>query len=292
MRKLSLVSLVVGFALAVQAIATQAANLTVAVATPQSYSESRLRTPEYVFTAAPRENGAEDGEHYQAIADFLTLATGAKFSYRNPGNWLSYQNEMRKGDYDLVFDGPHFVGWRARQIGHAPLLKLPQPLVWVVVTRADSPLKSIKELAGRRVCVHAPPNLGTLTLQSLFDNPARQPYLIEIKGWQAAYQGVAEGRCDATILPRDNLRKYDPDGRVAKVVHQHQPYPNQAFTAGPRITPQLRARIVAALMSEHGRQITAPLRERFGQGADMVPASMDEYQEAALVLKTYWGFEF
>ncbi len=246
----------------------------------------------YTFSSPPREKGADGVDFYQPIVELLSKATGRKFVYKYPDNWLAYQAQMRKGAYDVIFDGPHFVGWRIQQMGHTPLLKLPQPHVWVVITKQGSRFTSIKELAGRGVCVHAPPNFGTLTLLSLFDNPARQPHMIEIKGWESAYKGVVDGKCEATILPATNLKKLDPEQKVARIIHQHQPYPNQAFTLGPRITPAMHEKILQAMMSAEGKLATKGLREKFCKGEDLVVATKAEYVEVALVLKNYWGFEF
>lgn len=246
----------------------------------------------YTFTSPPREQGGKGANDYEPIAELLTKATGKKFVYKNPDNWLTYQLEMRKGAYDLIFDGPHFVGWRIRQAGHTPLLRLPQPHVWAVITKKDSKAATLKDLSGRKACVHAPPNFGTLTFLSLFDNPARQPFMHEIKGWEAAYQGVVSGKCEAAILPLTNLSKQDPDGKETKIIYQHKPYPNQAFTAGPRVDAALQTAIVKALMSDEGKIATKPLRLRFCKGKDLVPATKEEYSDVALVLKNYWGFEF
>lgn len=246
----------------------------------------------YTFSSPPREKSADGADFYQPIVELLTKATGKKFVYQPPDNWLTYQVEMRKGVYDVIFDGPHFVGWRIQQLGHTPLLKLPQPHVWVVITKQGSKYTSVKSLAGRKVCVHASPNFGTLTLLSLFDNPARQPLMIEIKGWESAYKRVAEGKCEATILPATNYKKLDPEQIVTRIIHQHQPYPNQAFTLGPRITPAMRDKILKAMLSEEGKLATKGLRDKFCKGDDLVAATKEEYADVALVLKSYWGFEF
>jgi ABC-type phosphate/phosphonate transport system substrate-binding protein len=130
------------------------------------------------------------------------------------------------------------------------------------------------------------------TLQTFFDNPARQPYIVEIKGWKAAYDGVINGTCEGTILPLTNLKKFDGESKRTKIIHTHRPYPNQAFTTSPRISPELRDRIAAALNSPEGKAVTKALREQFAKGADLVPASKEEYIDVANVLKSYYGFEF
>ena len=264
----------------------------VASTAPNSAGSAASELTTLLFTAPPRETVADGKKMYEPIAAFLTRAIGKKFEYRHPGNWLTYTDQMRAGRYDLIFDGPHFVGWRSLHINHVPLLKLPQPHVWAVVVRADNQkTNKIADLAGRKICAHSPPNFGTLTLPSLF-NPLRQPYLVTIKGWRNAFEGVDSGKCEGTILPFTNLKKFDPDSKIVKVIHKHKPYPNQAFTASPRISPEMRQQIVTALSSPEGKTATKSLRGRFAKGADLVTASTEEYADVALVLRTVWGFEF
>ena len=99
---------------------------------------------EYIFSAPPRETGESESEVYQPIADYLSKATGKKIVYQGSNNWLTYQDKMRKGTYDLVFDGPHFVSWRMNRLQHVPLVKLAGDLAFVVVVRKDN--NRIKEL--------------------------------------------------------------------------------------------------------------------------------------------------
>lgn len=238
---------------------------------------------EFVFSAPPRGTYAEEAAIYQPIVEYLSRVTNHKFRYQYSDNWLSYSRDMTNGNYDLVFDGPAFNGWRMEKMSHTPLIKLPEDFVFVVIARKDNhQVSELKQLAGRKVCVHAPPNLGTLTLLSQFDNPARQPSIVEIKGWDVAYQSVADGKCAGTVLPIKNLEKNDKG--VVKVLYKHKPLPNQALSAGPRIPAQMQARIKHALLSEEGRAVTAKLRAAYA-GKDFVAASAGEYAGLGTLLK-------
>ncbi len=93
---------------------------------------------EFIFTAPPREKATDGDAMYGPIADFLTKKTSHSFVYKHPGNWLSYMKGMREGDYDLAFDGPHFVSWRVAALQHTPLVRLPGKLVFVVISRKDN----------------------------------------------------------------------------------------------------------------------------------------------------------
>jgi ABC-type phosphate/phosphonate transport system substrate-binding protein len=297
-RRLSLPAL---FAILVTALpqATGAAETKAAFAPPASttrsgpiapneryYLEGGSESSPLVFSAPPRGSYAEEVAAYQPIAELLSEVIGKKIVYQYSDNWLSYSKDMTMGRYDIVFDGPAFNGWRAERLSHVPLVKLPEDFVFVVVTRADDKsLNDVKDLAGRMVCAHAPPNLGTLTMLSRFDNPSRQPRIVETKGWDNSYKAMLEGKCVATVVPIKNLQKLDKGPqRASKTLYTHRAMPNQALSVGPRVSPELRARIAQALLSEKGKLATAKLRAAYA-GKDFVPATREEYAGLGDLLK-------
>lgn len=231
-----------------------------------------------VFGAPPRESYAREIEVYQPLVDYLSKITGRSITYRFADNWLAYSKNMASGAYDIVFDGPAFNGWRAERLRHMPLVKLPENFVFVVIIKADDDrTRTVSDLAGRLVCAHAPPNLGTLTLLSLFQNPARQPVIVEIQGWANGYKGLIDSKCVGTVLPLGNLAKYEAGRKkLTKVLYQHKPLPNQALSVGPRLSPEMRTRIAQALMSNDGQSATQKLRAIYA-GAEFVPANKGEY---------------
>ena len=240
-----------------------------------------------VFSAPPRGSYQEEVAIYQPIVDMLSRSIGRKVTYQYSDNWLSYSKNMTEGNYDIVFDGPAFNGWRVEKLSHTPLVKLPQDFVFVIITKADNDrIKQVKDLAGRMICAHAPPNLGTLTLLSRFDNPAREPVLVETKGWDNAYNAMLAGKCVATVIPIKNLMKDDAGPkRLTKTLFQSKAMPNQAISVGPRIAPELHKVITQALMSEEGKQATTKLRAAYA-GKDFVATNRDEYAGMGDLLKT------
>lgn len=255
------------------------------VATP----EKNLKNinSELVFSAPPRGSYQEEVAIYQPIVDLLSKVIGKKVTYQYSDNWLSYSKDMTEGNYDIVFDGPAFNGWRVEKLSHTPIVKLPDDFVFVIITKAENDrVKQVKDLAGRMICAHAPPNLGTLTMLSQFDNPARQPVIIETKGWDNAYKAMLDGKCTATVVPIKNLTKNDAGAKkLTKTLYQHKAMPNQAISVGPRIAPELHKKIAQALLTEEGKQATAKLRSAYA-GKNFVPTTRDEYAGLGGLLKT------
>jgi len=248
---------------------------------------------ELVLSAPPRGTPAKEKEIYEPIAELLSKTIGKKVTFRYSDNWLSYSKDMIQGSYDLVFDGPHFNGWREDKLGHVPLIKINEDFIFALITKAENQrITEVKNLAGRTICAHAPPNLGTLLLYSQFDNPVRQPVIIEIQGWDNAYKGLIDGKCEATIVPLKNLAKFDAgEKKATKIIYKSRTMPNQALSAGPRITPAMQAKIRQAMLSEEGKKATEKLREVYAI-KEFVSASREEYAGLGRLLKHTLYFEY
>lgn len=243
-----------------------------------------------VFTAPPRESSESAAEIYQPVADYLSKAIGKKIKFKYPGTWGVYRTEMLKGSYDIVFDGPHFNSYRMEKLSHNILVKIPERHEFVVIVRKDkAAFHNVSQMAGHTFCTHAPPNLGTLVLLNQFDNPSRQPVILSTNGWESIYQGVIAGKCTGGVLPMANLKKYDQAG-LAKVLFKTAAMPNQAFSAGPRVSLEDQARIAQALSSPDAAGPTEKLRAAFKVGNSFALAANQEYHGLAEYLRNEWGY--
>ena len=244
-----------------------------------------------VLSAPPRETPEAGLKLYGPLAEFLSKAIGEKVEYRHPDNWGIYQGLMTKGEYDLVFDGPHFVSWRIQRLKHEPLAALSGKLGFVVVAQQDdSQVRAVKDLAGKKVCGHAPPNLATLTLFDQFSNPSRQPRLFETKGFDGAYQGLLAGKCVGTVLPLEAHKKLEGAIARTRVLHTSEMYTNQALTAGPRVSAAVRQKIAQAMLEAQVKMASRQIAATFG-GSEFVAVTKADYAGYDGLLKNTWGFE-
>jgi len=242
-----------------------------------------------VLSAPPRENVELSKQLYEPLAQFLGNAIGRPVVYQYPRSWGVYRTEMVKGRYDLVFDGPHFNSYRAEKLNHNILVRIPVVHEFAVITRPEANVKNISDLAGLPICTHAPPNLGTLVLQSQFPNPVRQPIIRNTKGWDKIYEGVKTNRCKAGVVPIANLKRLDPNGRMT-ILFRSKPMLNQALSAGPRLSPAEQNRIATALLSPQAAEPTALLRARYKVGPSFVAANNRQYEGLSNYLRNEWGY--
>lgn len=190
-----------------------------------------------------------------------------------------------------MFDGPHFVSYRMAQHGHVLLLKVPGDFVFVIAAhKDDDAINDLKNVAGPGMCTPAPPNLGALTALAQFDNPRRQPRLVDTKSFPHAYEGLRNNKCAAPTIQIKILEKLDVEHKIAKVLFKSKSLPTQTISVSPRLSDAERAQLAEALLSDAGQQATKKLREEYNV-KDFVPAKADEYEPHYTLLKDVWGFQ-
>lgn len=256
-----------------------------------SLSVTSAAANDIVLTTPPRESEQKAREIFQPIAEYLTRVLNRPVVFKYSDNWLTYQSDMQKDQYDIVFDGPHFNSYRLAKFQHTPLVKLPGKFIFVIIAKKDNDrINKLEDINGRLLCSPAPPNLAALTALAQYTNPARQPLLVDTKGFPQTYEALMKGRCTAAAMQIKIFEKLDKETKGAKVIFESKGLPNQAFSASPRIASAERTRLAEALLSPAGKQATAKLREEYN-GQDFVPASAEEYIGHSMLLKDVWGFQ-
>lgn len=244
-----------------------------------------------VLTSPPRESEQKAREIFQPIADYLTSVLKRPVVFRYSDNWLTYQSEMQKDLYDIVFDGPHFNSYRLAKHQHTPLVKLPGQFIFVIIAKKDNDrINKLEDINGRMLCSPAPPNLAALTALAQYANPSRQPILVDTKGFPQTYEALLNGKCSAAAMQTKIFEKLDKEKKGTKILFESKGLPNQAISASPRLDSAERTLLAQTLLSEPGKKATAKLREEYN-GQDFVPATVDEYVGHAALLKDIWGFQ-
>jgi len=244
---------------------------------------------DFILSSPSRLPKETETAMYQPIAELLSRVTGEKIVYRYPGSYLMYQRDMREGKYDVVFDGPAFIDWRIKRLGHTVTARLDGDLTFVVLTRQDNMhVQSLASLAGRPVCSFPPPHLTTLTLLAEYQD-VNIPRILMSESFEEIYKNVTDGQCEAGVLPIGQYQKLDGQVRALRPVFISQSLPNQAFTVSKRLRKHAGA-IAAALTDPVHVAVLKPLLESFKAGA-VVRASSEDYHGMSRMLKGEFGFD-
>lgn len=244
-----------------------------------------------ILTAPPRETPEAGKIVYAPLASYLSKYLGETVIYEHPLNWKIYERKMKNDEYDIIFDGPHFAAWRIETHLAKPLIKLPGALKFVLVAKkSDEAIHSTSDMFGKTICTLPAPNLGALTLFSMFPYPARQPEYRLIKGgFKEVANAFIHGQCDGAILRSSfYYKKADQLFRDAtRVVKRSQGLTNQGITISRRVHPDSYQKLVNNLIKGEGRIALKPILERFYSKANaFIPAKDGDYQNLNLLHDT------
>ncbi len=235
-----------------------------------------------ILTAPPRES-VEDGKKlYEPLAETLSQLTGEKVIYQHPVDWHNYQKRLQNDEFDIVFDGPHFAAWRMSSLKAKPLVRLPGNLRFVLVIRGeDKEITEPKHLVGKTICTLPSPNLGALTLYSMFPNPVLQPEFRQVSGgFKRVTKKLLAGECRGAILRSSFFYKKLPENERDSmlVLKKSDPIINQGITVSTRVGQKSQSKMLKALTTSRGKQAMGAILDRFsGEANAFVPARDEEY---------------
>ncbi len=152
-------------------------------------------------------------------------------------------------EYDIVVTAPHFALLAADSGRYRVVASLKKDLVGFIVVRRDSPIRTIDELAGKRVAT--PPRPAIITqagmdfLQGrLHPPPAFQAY----RSHNAAYQAVLGGDADAAVVSVNAVKKAMKKGLPLRRIGATPPLPNMAVLVATDLPPAVGERLQQALV--------------------------------------------
>ena len=247
-----------------------------------------------VFSTPPTQPPDVTRRNFQPLVDYLSHKSGRKIRLVPARSFLEYANKMRAGEYDMLFDGPHFIAWRLKHLDHTVLAKLPGKLRFYVVVREDAGIGKVSDLVGKRVCGPASPNLATLSFIDEFRNPARQPIVIPVKSFRHALMCLKKGKSVASVFRDKFWDRKVPGGAkkgltVLAVIDRN--VPDRGFSITREVDAETRRKLRKALIATSDTEIAAKVLASIGGARKgFVPATDAEYRGLERLLRPVWGF--
>ncbi len=248
-----------------------------------------LAKDEIVFSTAPTQTPEQTVKLYTPLLNYLSQVTGKQFVIKPAKNYLEYNNGTLQNSYDMVFDGPHYTGWRMERQGAIPVARLPGAITIVVAVRDDGAVKQLDDLIGKNICAFSSPNMLTMDFLNHFRNPARQPNMLRVEGFKEINECLKSGRGDAAVLRDQVWAKQDQTG-LRLIERSFRSHPERTFSLSREIEPEVREKIAAALISEEGGKVAAPLLEVFKK-EKFIAADPKTYEGLGELLTPVWGFQ-
>jgi ABC-type phosphate/phosphonate transport system substrate-binding protein len=242
-----------------------------------------------IFSTAPTHSTQKTLEIYQPIVDYLSEVTGREIVINTATTFIDYNNNLQKDNYNIIFDGPHFVGWRMDKFGHVPVARLPGYIRIVIVVKKSSNINSMEQLTGQRICSFPSPNMLTMAFFEYFQNPIRQPVPVPARGFKGLEKCLQRDDVVGAVLRDKMWAKMKNKENFKILLAPEKSYPERTFTLSSGIDAATRKKITYALLSKQGQEYLQGLLTTFKRDR-LVPARPDEYKDLGLLLAPVWGF--
>lgn len=215
-----------------------------------------------IFSYTPVEDPAVYEDTFNDLLEHLAKATGKKIKWFPADSYAAEVEAMRSGRL-------HIAGYAAGAVPYAVNLAGFHPAVTMdkidgslgyklqLIVPADSDIKSVEDLKGKRVAHVAPSsNSGDTAPRVLFKQlgvtPGEDYEIIYSGKHDNSILGVANGDYDAAPVADSVLIRMTDrglvDGDALRVVYESKPFPRTGYGYVYNLKPELAEQIVAAFL--------------------------------------------
>jgi phosphonate transport system substrate-binding protein len=218
----------------------------------------------FTLSVVPQFTPVDIGLRWTPLLRHLEAETGYSFQLRLLDKIPKFEADFLAGIPDLVYLNPYHMLMAAEAQGYIPLVRGSDPLIGILVTEQNGPIKTLQDLDGRRLAFPAPNAFGaSLYLRALLTEKEGLRFSSDYVGsHQNVYRHVLIGEAAAGGGIHATLEK-EPVAiqnrmRVLYTTPGVAPHP---LAAHPRVTQVAREKIRAALLkldsTPGGRKIMA-----------------------------------
>ncbi len=212
------------------------------------------------FVIQPFQSEQKTRTNFQPLADYFQKLTGRKVNIMTYPNFISYWAETQKtGSYDIALDAAHFIDYRNKNKDFTVLAKQPGIISISLIVSEDNLVFDASELIGKKIATLGPPSIAAVRIYELFNNPVRQPSIIEVDNTGQAMSMLLSGKVDAAMIPTPLVSvQMAGEGGVA-VVSTSDSIPGMAISVSPTVSAEIREKLLKGLLtadkSESGKKM-------------------------------------
>jgi hypothetical protein len=243
---------------------------------------------DYTVTVEPNYPPAQAQQVYAPLLAYLSKATGQHFVLKTSGNYHVYWRDMRSGTpTDIAYEEAHFTDYRINRQRFIPLARVADPTKFVLLVDSANAEGGANGLIGRRIASMSAPSLGYLLLGELYKNPIAQPEIQSAAAsWKDGVEMVFAAESEGAMVPGYIAQTYPNLVSVAT----SRDFVGRAFSASPRVPPDIRAKVTQALLALHKNPALFDVISELG-ATQFVPATAADYAGNERLLRGVFGYQ-
>jgi phosphonate transport system substrate-binding protein len=222
-------------------------------------------SPERTVGVVPQYSPLATAEHWQPLLTRLARDTGLTLHFTTATSVSQYEARLLEGRYDFAYSNPLHYRDAARAAGYRALARDTQPLIGILVARADA-ADSLAALRDATLAFPSPRALGATLMVRHDLRRLGVPHEIAYLGThESVYQAVRRGRYLAGGGVRRTFELL-PAGERAElqILHETEPTASHVFAVHPRVPAPEAARMQRALARLHADSEGRALLETLG----------------------------
>lgn len=256
--------------------------------------EDLIEGPEYTIGVVPQWGTDRLFEIWKPLISHLREKTGVNLKLEATFSIPSFEKDFSEGEYDFAYMNPYHFVCAQRDQGYIPLVRdYDKQLKGILVASADSEIKVIEDLQGKRIDFPSPNALGaSLYMRALlsrkfdiqfepqFVETHESVYLNVISGKAAAGGGVLRTLEAQIPEMQERLRViYETPGVAPHPLAYHPRVPNE-------VVERVRSAILEMAQTEEGQELLAgiPMTEPGLAYADdyqpLIDLKLEEFYQA------------
>jgi len=242
---------------------------------------------DYTVTVEPNYPPAQAQQVYAPLLAYLSKATGQRFILKTSGNYHVYWRDMRSNvPTDFAFEEAHFTDYRINRQRFIPLARVADPTKFVLLVDSSNASGGANGLIGRRIASMSAPSLGYLLLGELYKNPIAQPEIQSAAAsWKDGVEMVFAAESEGAMVPGYIASTYPNLVSVAT----SRDFVGRAFSASPRVPPDVRTKVTQALLALHKNPALFDVISELG-ATQFVPATAADYAGNERLLRGVFGY--
>ena len=231
-----------------------------------AHAEAPAAIKPLTFGVVPQQSASRLAEEWGPLLAEVSRRAGVPLVFRTAPSIPVFEERLGQGEFDLAYMNPyHYVVFHKANGYRAFAKEQDRKIKGILVVKKDSSYRKLADLAGKTVVFPAPAAFAASILPQAEFGRLRIP--IESKfvaSHDSVYRAVAAGLQEAGGGIQRTLEASPVEIReTLRVLSETPAYTPHAFAAHPRVTPEVLAKVMAAMASvsadEAGQRLLAPL---------------------------------